>query len=160
MISIRSLRESLRESFGSVLAEDPGFCEGLSAILRTFVPFQDSLEDLSRRVEDYLFNALYERLGPGMTLRREDGSPRRVMMSDLPMAADAALYPLFLSLRADGAHADLLRGFWMRSGSLSALRALYLRFGEFLSPGEMDLLERILRETVPPGLLEKWLRPE
>ena len=81
-------------------------------------------------MEDYLFNALYDRLGPGMTLRLEDGSVRRVLMADLPRLADEAMYPLFFSLKPWSVDYERLHSFWMESGSLSAMRALYLRFYE------------------------------
>ena len=111
-------------------------------------------------MEDYLFNALYDRLGPGMTLRLEDGSVRRVLMADLPRLADEAMYPLFFSLKPWSVDYERLHSFWMESGSLSAMRALYLRFYDFLPAQDRLLIERVARENIPPSRLEGWLNPE
>ncbi len=157
MITAQAVRDALRGRFGSFLADDPGFFDGVLRVLRAYSPARDSFASLSLRMEDYLFNALYERLGPGMTCRLEDGSFRRFLLSDLPAAADEALFPLFVSLKPYSVSYDHLHRYWMESGSFSAMRALYRNYQEFLPAQERFLIERIVRENIPAPDQEAWL---
>ena len=157
MITVCNVRDTLRFRFGSDLVNSPGFSEGLVRLLQSYTPSRDTFITLSRKMEDYLFNALYNRLGPEMTYRLDDGSFRRIHMSELPSAADEALYPLFASLKPYSVHYDQLHSFWMETGSFSAMRALYIHFHDFLPDQERSWIERIARENLPPALLESWL---
>ena len=151
MMSADLVRETVRSCFGSALACDNSFTEGILRLLLSFAPYRESFADLSRRMEDHLFNALYDRLGPGMSLRPDDGTPCRLRMADLPAAADRMLYPLFVSLSPISANCSRLRDYWMESGSLSALRALLQAFPVFLSAQETAVMHRILEENAPFG---------
>ena len=156
MITVGSVRDALRDRFGSALVEDPGFAEGIVQTLSSYASWKDTFASLSRRMEDDLFNALYERLGPAMTLRLDDGTPRRIHMADLPAAADEAMYPFFLSLNPYSVNYDHLHAYWMETGSLSAMRALYVNFSDFLPTQERFLIERTARENLPPALADAW----
>ena len=150
------VRNALRNCFGSSLAEDAAMAEGVSQVLDAFVPGRESFADLSRRMEDYLFNALYERLGPGMALRMKDGTTARIRLSDLPRLADEMLYPFFASLKPWSVHYERLHAWWMESGSFSAMRALYLHFSDFLPDQDRLLIERVVRENVPAARQAAW----
>lgn len=158
MIDAESLRLALRSDLGDVLTRDAGLTEGAAGLLRSFGAWRDDYADLARRMEEYLFNAVYDRVGPGMTFPLGDGTFRRLMMSDLPALADAALFPFFDSLSVTHDHFVRLHAYWMDAGSLSALRALYLNFSSLLSPQEASLIERIVRENVPPAQQNEWFR--
>ncbi len=153
-----SVQDALRSRLGSAVADDPGFAEGAVRLLRSWFPERESLASLSLRMEDYLFNVLYELLGPGMMLHLGGGLSRRFQMSELPAAADEAMFPLFASLRPTQEHYALLHDYWMGSGSGSAMRALYLFFQKYLPPAESEMIERIVRENVPVPMQELWFR--
>ena len=74
MIETWHVREVVRGLFGSALADSPGFAEGLASVLRSYSSYKEDFYSLAARVEDHLFNALYERLGPGMCVRLPSGS--------------------------------------------------------------------------------------
>ena len=158
MIDLSLMRNSLRIHFGEVLSSDPGFVEGAANLLQRYAPCRN-YTDLSRQMEDYLFNALYERLGPGMALPSKNGVSRRFLVSDLPEAADAALFPLFFSLSPNAENYAALHDFWLSSASFSAMRTLYLRYTRYLPYSEKKYIERIVSENVPPYLLDEWLNP-
>lgn len=160
LISVEEVRNALRPRFGTVLTEDPGFSEGAADLLRRFAPYRDTFASLTAQMEDYLFNALYDRLGPGMTLRLDDGQEHRFMTSDLPVAADEALFPLFDALTPYSVNYDRLHTYWMDTGSFSAMRALYLNFSDFLPPQEIGVIERIVQENVPVRLQNIWFGKE
>ncbi len=157
MIDMILMRQSLRVSFGDALACDPGFSEGAAALLERYGLYRD-YPALSRRMEDYLFNALYDRLGPGMALPDAPGGSRRFLVSDLPEAADEALFPFFYRLPPDEENYSSLHDFWLSSGSFSAMRALYLHFADRLPQAEKDVIERIVLENIPSFRREEWLQ--
>ena len=158
MIDLGLMRKTLRDCFGSVLAEDSSFFDGAVRVLRSYAPGKDSFGDVSRRMEEYLFNALYDRLGPGMTLKQDDGLFRRIRLADLPVLADHALYPLFAGLKPWSVDYERVHAWWMESGSLSAMKALYFRFRDFLPAEDRLLIERIVRENLPADKQASWFR--
>lgn len=158
MIDGENVRLALRSSLGDVLTRDAALTEGAAGLLRSFGAWREDYADLARSMEEYLFNAIYERVGPGMTFPLGDGTFRRLMMADLPALADAALFPFFDALSVTEEHFIRLHAYWMNAGSLSALRALYLNFRPLLPPREASLIERIVRENIPPAQQNEWFR--
>lgn len=156
MISPDLILFTVKERFGSALAESPGFVEELARVLRGYVPYRDTLSSFSRKLEDCLFNALYERLGPEMTIQRDDGTVYRIYISDLPSLADDMLFPLFASFPSTFMHYCHLHDYWMETGSFSAMRALYLCFQRFLPSQEAALIRRIVQENLPIAQQKSW----
>ena len=156
MITGSSIQDALQPFLGVTLAGNPEFLSSISHFLRACSPTVDSFPELTRNMEDRLFNLLYETLGPGMTVSLPDGTSRRILMEDLPFLADEALYPFFASLPRDQGSVEMLQGWWMASGSWSALRALFLNFSGFLPASELRMIERIVRENIPPALHFRW----
>ena len=159
MIDLNLMRQSLRISFGDVLACDPGFAEGAASLLHRYSLYRDYAA-LSRRMEDFLFNALYDRLGPGMALPNTNGGSHRFLVSDLPEAADEALFPLFFCLPPEKENYSALHDYWLSSGSFSAMRTLYLHFSDQLPAAEKAMMERIIFENIPSFRREEWLHPD
>ena len=157
MVDAGMVRDALRECFGSALADDPGFYGEIVSLLRSWSPWKHTFRDFSRLLEDRLFNALYERLGPGMTLLLDNGTRRRILMSDLPSLSDRMMYPLFASLKPYSVNYENLRTYWMETGSPAAMRALYLFFSGFLPDQDRLMIERTVRENVPPSQRDIWL---
>lgn len=159
MIDLNLMRKSLRLHLGDELADDPGFAEGAVALLHRYAPYR-RYADLSRLMEEYLFNALYERLGPGMTLSAKRGGAHRFLISDLPDMADQALFPLFFSLSSSEENYSALHDYWLSGGSFSAMRALYLHFSSRLPYAEKAMIERIISENISPDRRAEWFEPD
>ena len=159
MIQSDLIRDTLLRCFGAALAGDASLVEGIRGVLEDFRPGRDSFADLSVKMEHFLFNALYERLGPGMSFRGDDGSRRRILLSDLPLLTDQMLFPLFASLKPWSVDYERLRSWWMESGSWAAMFALLLTFSDFLSSQDRLVLERAIRENVPSVLWPEDLCP-
>jgi hypothetical protein len=147
MISLQHVHDALNVSLGSAFANDQTFSNGLIRVLSSFPSACPTLTALSRCVADYLFNALYDRLGYEMRVQLNDGTQRRIYMADLPDLADALLMPLFLSFLPDASHYGLLHDFWMSTGSLSAMRVLRQRYSSFLPEQERALMDRVEQEN-------------
>ena len=151
------IREALRRRLGSALVDDPSFPDGLTALLRSYAAYKDTFAGMASRVEDVLFNALYDRLGASMSVRMDDGTVRRVRTVELKEAADDVMGVLFDQLKVYSVSYDALHAYCMESGSFSAKRTLYTRYGEFLSPSERTVLARVIRNSRTPADWQDWL---
>lgn len=153
MIGAQQIQDALRPRLGSGLVTAPGFTDSVLALLNSFSPQHDTFQALASRLEDALFNAIYERLGPGMSARMDDGSFRRIRLAEMPEAADDAMGVLFDSLKVYSVSYEALHAYCMETGSLSAMRCLYLRYDALMPPEERQVLARIIRGSFPP---ERW----
>ena len=157
MIESWHIRETLHSRLGSSLVDEPGFADPLAVLLREYAPYKDTFADLASKVEDQLFNMLYERLGPSMSVRMSDGSSRRVRTAELKDAADDVMGVLFDELKVYSVSYEALQAYVMESGSFSAMKTLYLRYGDFMSPGEKQVLARVIQGARPDSFWRDWL---
>lgn len=157
MIESWHIREVLRSRLGSALVDEPGFAEPLADILRSYASYKDTFESLAEKVEDKLFNMLYDRLGSSMSVRMNDGTLRRVHTTELKDAADDVMGVFFDQLKVYSVNYEALQSYVMKSGSFSAMRVLYTRYGEMLSAGEKQMLARVIRDSRPQAEWEEWL---
>lgn len=158
MIETWHVREVVRGLFGSALADSPGFAEGLASVLRSYSSYKEDFYSLAARVEDHLFNALYERLGPGMCVRLPSGSVRRIRLAELPEAADEIMEVFFSSLKPYSVNYELLRAYWLKTGSFAAMRVLYRNYEHLLPAQDRYAMERIARENMFPAGWEVWMK--
>ena len=157
MIESWHVREALRSRLGSSLVDEPGFPDPLAALLRSYASYKDTFAGMASRVEETLFNILYERLGTGMAVRMNDGSYRRVLSAELADAADDVMGVLFDQMKVYSVTYDALHAYVLESGSFSAMRTLYTRYGEFMTADERKVLARVIREARPRSEWEEWL---
>ena len=160
MIESWHVREALRFRFGSALVDIPGIWDHTAALLRDYAPYRDSFADLAGRLEDAVFNAVYEQLGPSMGAQMDDGTVRRIRTSELKEAADDVLGVLFDHLKVYSVNYDALHEYCMSAGSFSAIRVLYTRYAEFMPASERKILARIIRDSRPRSVWETILDPE
>ena len=160
MIESWHVREALRSRFGSALVDRPGIWDKTAALLRNYAPYRDTFEELAARVEDSVFNAVYEQLGPSMGALMEDGTTRRIRASEMKDAADDVMGVLFDNLKVYSVTYDALHSYCMTTGSFSALRVLYTRYREFVSPSDRRIMARVIRDLRPREVWESFLDPE
>lgn len=159
MIETWRVREALRPRFGSVLMDEPGVADRAAALLCSYAAYKDTFSGMAARLEDVLFNTLYEHLGPSMAVRMDDGTSRRVRTSELKDAADDVMGVLFESLKVYSVNYDVLHAYCMETGSFAAMRVLYTRYQEFLPAEERKIIARIIRDSRPRSEWESWLNP-
>ena len=157
MIESWHVREALRSRLGSSLVDEPGFADPLAAVLSSYVSYKDTFSSLAAKVEDTLFNILYDRLGSSMSVRMNDGSFRRIRTAELRDAADDVMGVFFDQLKVYSVNYEALQAYVLESGSFSAMRTLYLRFGEFMTGEERRILARVIRGARPRSDWEGWL---
>ena len=145
MIESWHVREALRSRLGSSLVDEPGFADPLAAVLSSYVSYKDTFSSLAAKVEDTLFNILYDRLGSSMSVRMNDGSFRRIRTAELRDAADDVMGVFFDQLKVYSVNYE------------SAMRTLYTRYATLMSAEERRVLARIIREARPACDWEEWL---
>ena len=160
MIESWQVGDALRFRFGSALADAPGIWDRAAALLQSYAPYKDTFETLAARLEDVIFNTVYEQLGPSMGAQMDDGSVRRIRTSELRDAADDVLGILFERLKVYSVTYDSLHSYCMTAGSFAAMRVLYQKYAEFMPPSERKILARIIRDSRPAPQWENWLDPE
>lgn len=160
MIESWHVREALRSRFGSVLADTPGIWDRTASLLQGYAPYRDTFDGLATRLEDMIFNTLYEQLGPSMGARMDDGSVRRIRTAELKDAADDVMGVLFDSLKVYSVNYDSLHDYCMSTGSFAAMRVLYTRYADFMPAPERKIIARIIRDSRPRSEWESWLDPE
>ena len=160
MIEAWHVREVLRPRFGSALVDQPGIWDRTASLLRRYAPYRDTFAGLAAQLEDSIFNAVYEQLGPSMGAVMEDGSVRRIRSSEMKDAADDVMGILFDQLKAYSVSYDALHEYCMTTGSFAALRVLYTRFASFMQPSERRIMARVIRDARPREYWEDWLDPE
>lgn len=156
-ITERQVREILRPRLGSAVVDQSDLCAGAANLMCTYASYRDTFEGMTNQVEHYLFGKLYELLGPSMTVRLDNGTLKRIRMKEMPELADEAMGAMFESMQIYSVNYANLKDYSMRSGSLSAMRVLYQKYGAFQPAEERVLLKRIIRERYPQSRYESWL---
>ncbi len=160
MIESWHIREVLRSRFGSALVDIPGIWDRSASLLQNYAPYRDTFAGLAARLEDVLFNTVYEQLGPSMGAQMDDGTVRRIRSAELKDAADDVMGVLFDRLKVYSVTYDSLHEYCMSAGSFAAMRVLYTRYQEFMPAPERKVLARVIRGSRPREDWESWLDPE
>ena len=142
------LLEALQPMMGDIAGRLNGF-----SIRRCGDTLADSLDSL-------LFSAVREATDGSMLARLEDGSFVRIRVEDFSEMADELMYLIFQEFPLDGEHLRFLRDYSMGRASLSALRALYVRFGAWHTPGELAAIASVVKSCYPPFRWRGWLLEE
>lgn len=100
-----------------------------------------------RHIREYLFSALYARLGSAMLLQQPSGRCLRVSVDMLDRIAEACCGLILAALPDHEMPESRLRDLAMGEGSISAMVALLHRCAETLPAMERQILARILQEN-------------
>lgn len=158
MITQEAAEEILRPWLGSDFLSRNGEISGEAAsALDIFRPERGTLTYLAKQLDNLLFMAVREDTGGRMALLMDTGQLIRLRMQDFAMMADELLYPLFQSLPRTPFSQATIREYSMRSGSLSALRALYLQYRDLQSPEETDTIRRVITSCHEPHRFRHWI---
>ena len=160
MIESWHVREALRPRLGSALVDIPGIWDRAASLLQRYAPYRDTFAGLAERLEDVLFNTVYEQLGPSMGAQMDNGTVRRIRYDEFREVADDVMGVLFDSLKVYSVTYDALHQYCLSAGSFSAMRVLYTRYAEFMPPSERKIMARVIRDSRPREFWESWLDPE
>ena len=116
------------------------------------------MDTLAEEVDSALFRGVHRATEGSMLARLDDGGCVRIRLEDVSAMADELMLLVFQAFPVDGAHLLFLRDYSLTHPSLSALRALYTRFGALQSPGELAAIASVARKCYPPFRWRDWLR--
>ena len=153
----RTLLPWLGEDF---LKDRDALCERAAMMLFSFRGERDSLQNLALQVDNLLFMEVREQTAGRMALSMDSGQLIRLRMNDFTLMADELMYLLFEEMDRTPAHLALIREYSMRSGSLSALRALYLLYRKFQTEEELETLRRVITTCHEPWRFRHWIDTE
>ena len=154
MIATQQVVHLLTPWLGSALLQvRPQIALETQRRLNGFVSARDSAATLRDSLEGLLYSAEREATQGEMRVLLDDGSVVR-------MEADELLYLVFDQFPTDAHHLMLLRDFSLHENSLSAIRALYLRFADYETEEERATLARVARQSHPPFRWRGWLKDE
>ncbi|HSK68802.1 MAG TPA: hypothetical protein VLA21_06025, partial [Candidatus Limnocylindria bacterium] len=108
-------------------------------------------------LDSLLFLAVRDDTGNRMALVMDDGRLIRLQVGDFSIMADELLWLVFMRMPRTQAGRDALREYGMRSGSLSALRALYLLYRDLQTPEETDTIRRVITTCHEPFRFRPWM---
>ncbi len=115
-------------------------------------------DTLAGDLDSLLFRAVRSATEGTMLARLPDDTFVRVQVEDFAVMADELMYLCFRDFPNDGEHLQFLRDYSLRHASLSALRALYTRFGAQQTPKEMAAIVSVVKSCYPPFRWREWLR--
>ena len=113
---------------------------------------------LADDLDSLLFRAVRGATEGSMLAQLPDGTFVRVQVEDFAVMADELMFLPFRDFPNDGEHLQFLRDYSLRHASLSALRALYTRFGAQQSPKELAAIVSVVKSCYPPFRWREWLR--
>ena len=143
---------------GDFVAAHAPLMERVGLRLSQFLPQRDSLEKTAQDLDSLLFMAVRDATSGHMLLRMDNNQYIRVKVADFTLMADELLYLLMENLKVDGQNFLMIRDYSLRSGSLSALKALYLRYEAYQSPEEFKTIQRVIKTCHAHFRWRGWLQ--
>lgn len=129
----------------------------LALMLFAFQPDRGNLAELRQALDNSLFMAVREDTKGRLALLMDNGRLIRLRMEDFAVMADELLYLLFEALPKTPAHLRLIQEYSLRSGSLSAIKALYLHYRGMQTPEETQTLRRVITSCHAPFRWQGWI---
>ena len=160
MVRVDTAAQVLRPWLGTAFLTACDVCERACAALNAFSPAAGDMAALADRLNTLLFRQIRALTEGDMRVLLDDGRVIRVRVDDVDQMADELLYLALEQLPRSAEQYARLRGFAMTHESLSALRALYLRFTSFQTADELQLIARTVRGVHPPYRWRDWLPAE
>ena len=161
MIAPDKVKQTLLPWLGTAfMSAQDGLCGHIAMMLFSFRPEKDSLMALAQQADNQLFMAVREATQGRMALEMDSGQLIRLRMNDFSVMADELLYLLFETMARIPYHQTVIREYSMRSGSLSALRALYLLYQGLQTPEETETIRRVITTCHEPYRFRHWIETE
>lgn len=158
MIAPETIAQTLVPWLGSdFLNQQEGLCAEAAWLMHTWQPQKDSLQRLAAQLNDLLFLGVRDFTKGRLALLMDNGQLIKLRLDDFTRMADELLFLLLDTLAVIPYHQAVIREYAMRSGSLSALRALYLKYRGLQTPEETDTLRRVITSCHEPWRYRQWL---
>ncbi len=117
---------------------------------------RQSLDETAAHVREILYGNVKHLTGSSLLVFPAPGQEVRMCDDDFDVLTDEVMFLLFDSFPADEKHLGILEEYAQRSGSLSALRKIYVSFRSLISPYEAAALKKVILGY--PAFRLGWLR--
>ena len=158
MASQEQITLLLQPWLGTAFLQCSGLAQQVTACLNCCDITHSPIASLLKSLDEMIFRSLRDSTRGDMRVLLDDGRTMRVRVDDVVAMADEALYFALQLLPRNPEQYQRLRQFAMTHESLSALRALYLRFAAFQTADELELIARTVRSAYPPYRWHSWLQ--
>lgn len=158
MIQTSETLATLRPWLGSAfLARHQTLAERITAKINAFSFARDSVADMAQWMDDLLFFTVRDETAGKMAVMVDSGATFRVRVEDFDGMTDDVLYLLFALHRGEEDAFRAVRAYSVKAGSLAALKALYLDFVSFQTPGEWETVRRVITACHAPYRWRQWI---
>lgn len=157
-IRLQDVHRALRPCVGSRILAGDMLTIGVTNLLQSYAPYRESLEDIQKRLSEYIGKALDRLTGGTMVVLLDDYREIRLTENELDRLTDCAMGVLFESLTPFSANFIKLNDYSLRVESLSALRVLYQSYAQFFTDEEYAFLIQTIKRVYPPRAYSEWLR--
>lgn len=131
--------------------------ERVTARMNAFDVRRDTIFDVAQWLDSLLFMQVREGTRGKMVLAMDDGARYRVRVEDFKDMADDLLYLMFSRFPPDAEAFAAVREYSVKTGSLSALKALYLDFTGFQTAEEWETVRRVITSCHAPYRWRLWI---
>ena len=146
MIQPKEIEDILVQNLGRELtAKLQDICPALCQLLDSFHLSHDSLRNLSEKVSDSLFQALYDQLGETMCFTDHAGKTFRVYLQAIDEIADHLLYPCLIRLPVTAASFSVLNQYALVHASFSAQKVIVEKYRDVLDPEEYSVRQKMVQ---------------
>ena len=158
MISQAQVRQTLTPWLGDPLLNALEGLTGEIAGRLNGCSIHRNADSLAEELDSLLFRAVRSATEGSMLVQLPDDTFVRVQVEDFAVMADELMFLPFREFPNDGEHLQFLREYSLRHASLSALRALYTRFGAQQTPKELAAIVSVVKSCYPSFRWREWLR--
>lgn len=159
MVSQESVSLVLQPWLGAAFLSRSDLPQQAAQCINAFDAVHQPIAQLAQTLDEMIFHTLRDATRADMRVRLDDGRTMRVRVDDIAAMADELLYFKLQQLPRNPEQYQRLRQFAMTHESLSALRALYVRFAAFQTQDELDFIAATVRGAYSPYRWMGWLKP-
>ena len=142
---------------GSALVRNSPLVEELTAHLRAYAPYRQSLEEFRDELEQVLTQLLGRYTHGSMVVVLDPYQQVRLGPERIRFVTDELMGVLFENLTPFSANFIKLNDYSLRVESLSALRVLVTRYASYYTQEDLRFMARMIRSIYPPHRYQGWL---
>ena len=148
----------LAPAIGSPLLADDALREQVTVLVSAYNwRFSGALDALFDKVEQTLFNGIYQRTQGSMMSEDPQGRPLRITTEGIVELTDTLIAQIIERMPVRQETYELINEYALRKLSLPALRRLYVDFARFLPAMNREIIARVVTENFAPEAYRDWL---
>ncbi len=158
-VTREEVESAMAPLLGSMLLQTSPMVEEVTQLLRSYAPYRQTLEELSRELNQLLIQLLRSATRGSMLIITDDYQPIRLKEEHFWQLTDDLMGVVFDKMTPFSANFIKLNDYSLRVQSLSALRVLITRYDAYYTEEELLFMIRMVRKTYPRHRYAAWLPP-